>query len=236
MHLNALTRLAGVAVALWVASNVAATTPRAASQAPASTLSLPSRGDTIEAFVPPHWSVENQLRGDLNGDHQPDLALVLVEAESLVPSGDTERKRAIVLLLNAEGGWRRVGFSTSVLQCPTCGGALYGGATAPAHVSLVGGSVIVRQDHGSRNVVEQTFRFRYESATDRFWLIGLDTSDRDRATGRLVKESTNFLTGQKVATESQFDGRTQQFVVRSSTRQRVDRARLALEEVNYEAF
>ena len=186
-------------------------------------------------FVGTAWAIDTQVLGDLNGDRRDDLVLTLQAPATT--TADDERQRALLILLRErDGQLRRAAFAEKLLQCPSCGGAFYGTAEAPAHVSISKGTVIVRQEHGSRNVVEQTFRFRFEPSSDRFWLIGLDLADRDRATGALVQQSTNYLTGQRTVTRSQFDQRTQRFERRSSTRTRVPKDRIPVEDVDYEAY
>jgi hypothetical protein len=103
-------------------------------------------------------------------------------------------------------------------------------------VTIVKGILIVTQERGSRNVVEQTFRFKYDSRTDKFWLIGVDLADRDRATGARAEQSTNFLTGRKIVTQSQFDERLQKYVKKSATESTVSKDRIAIEQVEHEKF
>ena len=43
-------------------------------------------------------------------------------------------------------------------------------------------------------------RFRFESATGKFLLIGFDYSVRDRSTGQVDSESTNYINGDRVTT------------------------------------
>src|SRR5258706_475589 len=200
----------------------------------------PLRGtaSTPSEFIPPGWTVEEQISGDLNGDGNPDLALKLVQdqsrTESAVPGA---RQRALVILLGGMANqWRRAALATKLLQCTTCGGALYGTQEAPAQVAIVSRVLIVKQDHGARNVIGQTFRFRYEAKLEKFLLIGVDLTDRDRATGVLIEESTNFLTGQKLVTKAQFDERRQKYLTKSSRRSRVPVKRIAIEDVDYEHY
>ena len=193
---------------------------------------------TERESVPPGWIVEAQTLGDLNSDKRTDIALTLLQTDSSTDKNVvTERRRALLILLRQlDGRLRRAAFAERLLQCSTCGGAFYGVADAPAKVTIVKGILIVKQEHGSRNVIEQTFRFKYESGTDKFWLIGFDIADRDRATGALVEQSTNFLTGQRIVTKSQFDERVQKYVKKSATRSKVSSDRIAIEQVEHEKF
>jgi hypothetical protein len=193
---------------------------------------------TPSEFIPPGWTVEEQISGDLNGDGKTDLALKLVQEQSRTESAvPAVRQRALVILLGGMAHqWRGAALATKLLQCTTCGGALYGTQEAPAHVAIVNRVLIVKQDHGSRNVVGQTFRFRYQAKLEKFLLIGVDLTDRDRANGALVEESTNFLTGQKLVTNSQFDERRQKYRTKSSRRSRVAVRQIAIEDVDYEHY
>ena len=193
---------------------------------------------TQQEFVPPGWIIEEQIIGDLNGDGRTDHVLQLLQTPaSSTLEAVAERQRALVILLRSQNGdLQRAAFADKLLQCPACGGALYGVTDAPAQVTIAKGILIVKQERGSRNVVEQTFRFKYESRTDKFWLIGVDLADRDRATGARVEQSTNFLTGRKIVTESQFDERLQKYVKKAATESRVSKDRIAIEQVEHEKF
>jgi len=193
---------------------------------------------TPSEFIPLGWTVEEQISGDLNGDGKADIALKLVQERRVTGSAvPTARQRTLLILL---GGmthqWCRAALATKLLQCTTCGGALYGTQEAPAQVTIVNRVLIVKQDHGSRNVIGQTFRFRYDGKLEKFLLIGVDLTDRDRAAGALIEESTNFLTGQKLVTKAQFDERRQKYLTRSSRRSRVRAQRIAIEDVDYEHY
>jgi hypothetical protein len=60
----------------------------------------------------------------------------------------------------------------------------------------------VGQEHGSRDLTNLTYRFRYETQTGKIALIGFDLGDADRLTATLVSESTNYLTGVRITTKS----------------------------------
>ncbi|HEV2911726.1 MAG TPA: hypothetical protein VGX92_00300 [Pyrinomonadaceae bacterium] len=159
--------------------------------------SLPLEADNINGFIPQGWKIEAQVSGDLNRDSLPDYALKLIE-DKPAESGDTHnnRERALLIVLRSkEGKLSLAAVADKLLQCTTCGGAFYGFVDAEANVSIEKGVLVVTQDHGSRNVTEYTYRFRYEPATKRFLFIGMDVVDRDRATGDVVTTSANYLTG-----------------------------------------
>jgi len=159
---------------------------------------IPDVAGDAKDFVPAGWKIEGQVAGDLNADALPDYALKLVEDKPAKNKDDmaTERQRALVIVLrNKDGKLTRAAVTDSLLQCTRCGGAFYGVTEAPANVTIEKGVLIVEQDHGSRELSDLTYRFRYEPQTQRFALIGFDYRTVDRLTTDVITESTNYLTG-----------------------------------------
>ena len=159
---------------------------------------VPAQANAPQKFAPAGWKIEEQVTGDLNGDGRDDYALRLVEDKPEKNSeGDpTERGRALVIALATQGGGlTRAGVATDFLQCTRCGGAFYGFVETPVEVTIEKGVVVVQQDHGSREVTNTTYRFRYEQSTSKFLLIGFDLAETDRATASVTSESINYLTG-----------------------------------------
>jgi hypothetical protein len=193
---------------------------------------VPAEGKNTKQFVPPGWKIEEQVAGDLNGDSLPDFALKLVEdkIEKNSEGDPTERGRALVIVLaNADGKLKRAGVAEALLQCTRCGGAFYGVVESPAEVKIEKGSVVVNQEHGSRELSNLTFRFRYDAASQRFILIGFDYATVDRLTTNSVSESTNYLTGVRVVTRGKGD--------RDTTRKTmIPKKKVFLEEVKSEEF
>ena len=166
---------------------------------------VPAQANSPEKFAPSGWKIEEQIAGDLNGDGISDYALKLVEAkpEKNAEGDPTERGRALVIALaTKDGQLTRAGIADNLLQCTRCGGAFYGVVETPTEVTIENGVVVVQQDHGSREVTNTTYRFRYEPATGKFLLIGFDLANADRATAQVVSESINYLTGAREETRS----------------------------------
>jgi hypothetical protein len=92
-------------------------------------------------------------------------------------------------------------------------------------VKIEKGVIIVEQDHGSRDLTNTAYRFRYDADTQRFILIGFDFADTDRLTGKGVSESTNYLTGVRRVTRGK--------AITSST---ISRQKIFIEDVDYEKF
>jgi hypothetical protein len=159
---------------------------------------VPTQAAAPQKFAPAGWKIEAQITGDLNGDTIPDYALTLVEAkpEKDAEGDPTERGRALVVALATKDGQLiRAGVASSLLQCTRCGGAFYGVVETPVEVTIEKGVVVVQQDHGSREVTNTTYRFRYEPSSGKFLLIGFDLANADRATAQVTSESINYLTG-----------------------------------------
>lgn len=199
---------------------------------------LPVEANDVRDFVPSGWTIEEQVAGDLNGDATADIALKLIQEKRAGASEDevVERRRTLVILFKSGGGkLRRAAVAEKLLQCTSCGGAFYGVSEAPANVKIERGVLVVNQDGGSRNVVERTFRFRYDGASRKFMLIGFDMTDRDRASGEATRESTNFLTGKKEITIIKLStrgGRDQP----KTTNQTVAKKRETIEQFDYENY
>ncbi|MFZ2445716.1 MAG: hypothetical protein WAW37_05120 [Syntrophobacteraceae bacterium] len=87
----------------------------------------------------------------------------------------------------------------------------------------------MHQEHGSRDLATQTYRFRYEPATGKFALLGFDFTSSDRATGKEASESTNYLTGMRVVTRK--DGKKD-----TTSRQSISREKVYIEQVDAEKF
>jgi hypothetical protein len=161
---------------------------------------IPISADNPSLFAPPGWKVEKIARGDLNGDRTLDQAITLIEDRPFKPDDapKPDRNRVLVVVFSDGKKFDRVAVADKLLQCTSCGGSFYGVMDAPVSVTIVRGVLVVRQDHGSREVSESTFRFRHDKATGRMVLIGYDYNYYDRATGETAKESTNYVTGSRV--------------------------------------
>jgi hypothetical protein len=167
---------------------------------------IPAEADSVEKFVPHGWRIEERLIGDLNGDSIPDYALTMVEDRPAKDSDGfpTERQRALVILLQTAGGkLSRAAVADRLLICTRCGGTFYAFVETPANVQIQKGVIVVEQTHGSREVTEMSFKFRYDAASGQFILIGFDYVETDRLTAIVVSESTNYLTGVRIVTRSE---------------------------------
>lgn len=193
---------------------------------------VPAMAKNVAGFVPQGWKLEEDVKGDLNGDGVTDHVLKLIEGKPA--NGDDEMgmgTRAMVIVFADEGGTlRKAAVAPKLLQCSGCGGAFYGAGNAPANVSIKKGVIIVEQDYGSRWVTDMTFRFRYDEQPGMFILIGFDFSSRDRAEGSSSDESTNYLTGTRITTTTTKSNKT------TTKTTKVAKDRMSIEEVDKDKF
>ncbi|MEP7342432.1 MAG: hypothetical protein ABI977_32190 [Acidobacteriota bacterium] len=195
---------------------------------------LPRMAAAVREFVPSGWMIEAQVEGDLNKDSVPDLAITMVEQMPANADKDNlpERQRALLILFKTtDGKLSRAALADKVLLCTRCGGAFYGVVETPANVQIAGGVIIVRQEYGSREVTQETLRFRYDPEAGRFAFIGADVKSNDRATGETVTESTNLLTGVKLTARAKINEKTGKQTPAASKSQRVSRSRKFIEDV-----
>ena len=193
---------------------------------------VPATADSVEKFVPRGWKIEEQIKGDLNADAVSDYVLKLVEDKpDKDASGDaTERGRALVIVVQEKDGTlSRGAVAGKLLQCTRCGGAFYGVVEAPANVEIKNGVIEVNQDHGSRNLTNTYYKFRYDPSLKQFVLIGFDYTDADRLTANVMSESTNYLTGVRITTR----GKGSRDI---KTRTAIPRKQISIEDVDYEEF
>ncbi|HEX3146241.1 MAG TPA: hypothetical protein VHQ64_19865 [Pyrinomonadaceae bacterium] len=186
---------------------------------------IPASGSDTRNFIPQGWKLEEQKAADLDGDGNSDYVLKLIEDKPAKTADDmlNDRARALIVLLSdAKGKLTRAAVADKLLQCTGCGGAFYGFVEAPAEVELDAKGVIsVSQEHGSREVSNTTYKFRYDPAVKRFVLIGFDYVENDRATAKVVSESTNYLTGVRKTNN------------RTAT---ITKTKIFLDDVDYEKF
>jgi len=199
---------------------------------------VPMEGASPTDFVPGGWRIEKQIEGDLNGDSKPDVVLELIE--SLAPTrGDApnERYRALFILMRTETGkLSRIAVADRLLRCSTCFGMLAGPEGGEPDIKILRGVIIINHLWGSRESVESTLRFRYDSQLKRVVLIGEDIKTRDRLLGTTISESSNYLTGVKITEGKCYDERRKQVVNIPPKRESIPMIKKFLEEIDYEDY
>jgi hypothetical protein len=151
--------------------------------------------DTPGGFAPPGWVVETQTTGRIDGDGIDDIVLQLIQRDRPMPSDapPITRNRILVVALGKAGaGYRRVGIGAHLLQCTTCGGALYMGNAPPSDVKLDKGSIVVMQEAGSRVLSTQTWKLRCNAGCSRIVLYQEIDGERDRVEGISSSTETDW--------------------------------------------
>src|ERR1044072_5278636 len=125
---------------------------------------VPAIADSPAKFAPSGWKVEEQVSGDLNGDGVSDYTWTRVEDKPATDSEGTatERARALVVVLQTGGKLVRAAVADKLLQCTRCGGAFFGVTESQANAAIEKGVIVLDQDHGSRNLTNTTYRFRFD--------------------------------------------------------------------------
>lgn len=189
---------------------------------------IPREGHALQDFVPRGWTVEQEVSGELNGDGAADLAAILVEN---IPDKDkddamSERQRGLIILLSAPGNsYRLAGTNDGILQCTTCGGVKGG-----VGMEIKKGVVIISQMSGSREFTHVTWRFRHDTKTARFLLIGKDVETGDSILGTGTQESFNYLNGKKIVETYRYDKTGERKITLASKKEAITKSALFLEE------
>lgn len=211
--------------------------PAWAQPAPLDLSKVPQEGKTEQDFVPAGWKLDATAKGDLDKNGKEDVVLELVEEQPQGTPEDevSERSRALVVLLAADGGkLRRAGASNKVLYCTTCQGALGTGQGGVTKVEK--GVLLVDQMSGSREMVHTVLRFRYDAKERKFVLIGEDVEHADRAAGTSTVESTNLLTGAKITEQREYNPKTDKNVVVSTKKSKVAVRKRYLEDADISTY
>ncbi|HEY0027300.1 MAG TPA: hypothetical protein VGC35_05475 [Allosphingosinicella sp.] len=156
--------------------------------------SLPDIAANASAFAPRGWAVETQVRGNLNGDSLPDLALVLTRGDTAPRQGQREAnpnpRMLVVAWGRATGGYALAIRNTAFLPRKRPPNGL-----SSDWVTFEDGSLEV--DHGRLRVTieylrgHRSFSFGWRQGALR--LIGFDTVGVSGA-GCMDELSINFLT------------------------------------------
>ena len=189
---------------------------------------LPVESATAGDFVPQDWVIEEEVSGDLNGDSAPDVVIKLVEKKAPDSDGLNPpfRQRALLILFKLPNGrLRRVAFADKVLRCGLCM------EDDPPEIEIAKGMIIITLDYGGHAVANETYRFKFDSRTKRFALIGMDYEVLNLRDDRGYEESTNFLTGVKITALQRHDERKNADVIVSKKRERIVTKKRFIEDV-----
>lgn len=160
-------------------------------------------GEKVSDFLPPHWQIMGQAKGDLNGDKIDDLALVIKGNEARFKQKndglgsdlfDTNPRMLLILFKDSNAdAYNLVEKSNKIIPIPD----------SPTmeepfeKVSIKNGMLqldfSVFYSAGSWTSSNTSYKFRWQNKT--FVLIGADSGETQRNTGETNAYSYNFLTG-----------------------------------------
>jgi len=191
---------------------------------------LPVESATAGDFVPKGWEIEEEINGDLNGDSIPDVVIKLVEEKppDFDESDPPIRRRALLILFKLpDGRLRREAFADKVLlyQCQ-CHGSCY-----KQDIEIANGVIIISQCEGGTIITAETDRFKFDSRTKRFALIGMDYDFWNMRDDWGYSESTNFFTRIKITTVKRYNEKKNTDVIVSKKRGRIVTKKRFIEDV-----
>jgi len=131
----------------------------------------------------------------------------------------------LILFKLPDGRLRRVAFADKVLQCGFCM------EDDPPDVEIAKGVIIITLVYGGHAMSNETYRFKFDSRTERFAMIGMDYDVLNLRDDRGYSESTNFLTGVKIATVKRYNEKKNADVIVSKKRERIVSKKRFIEDV-----
>ncbi len=206
-----------VAVIAWDATPEAA---RAELEIPPVTYpQLAGHAVSSEEFVPAGWRLETELTGDMNGDGEPDVVLVLEQTDSrnVVPNDalgpnpfDTNPRILAVAFAAVAGGFDLALENHTLIprpEYPTLEDPLDPESVQPGGVELESGVMRVTlgrfSSAGGWGMGRTAYAFRFQNG--RFELIGYDSFDVRRNLGTIEEISINFSSRRMKTTRSSIE-------------------------------
>ena len=134
-------------------------------------------------FAPDPSRIRMERRGDLDGDGDEDVLLVLAPAAGADARFDP--RTLLVLLRGADGRLARAFENPEAIPCERCGGMM---GDPLQDISIDKSGFTMRLEGGSREVWSQEFRFDY-SRRDAMWmLVSIEEEGADRMTGNTARK------------------------------------------------
>lgn len=171
---------------------------------------LAAKGATAQAFVPAGWTLESEVKGDLDKDGADDLALVLRMAdpanvikpyEDMDTTLDTNPRMLAVALAEKAGGFR-LGFENHTLIPRNVNASQDDPLSESGGVSIEKGTLKVGlylfMSAGGWDAGNTSFTFRIEK--EKLRLIGYDSLNLNRGSGKIDEVSINLLTAKVILT------------------------------------
>jgi hypothetical protein len=174
---------------------------------------LPTSATTAAGFVPPGWTLERSVQGDLNRDGKPDIAAVLkgadpnciVHIDGISTPLDTN-PRVLLVAFGQAGGYRLHLANKAVI--PRLDDRYMDDPLNPEAFAIRGDvlrlGLAYWRSMGGWTTWTSTLSFRWDG--ERLRLIGFDKESLQRNSGQTEVVSANFLTGRaRITTGSMED-------------------------------
>lgn len=162
-------------------------------------------------FVPKGWTIMGEAEGDLNGDKQKDIVLVIkgndpkfiTKHDFLGTNPFDTNPRMLAILFRENDGYKLVQQSNSFIAM-----ADYPTMSEPFQAVTIKNGVLqfdfeMFMSAGGWGMSNQNYKFRYQNG--KFELIGADKTDAQRNTGETNSRSYNFVTGKVKITSGNFE-------------------------------
>ncbi|MCU4317315.1 hypothetical protein [Acinetobacter bereziniae] len=163
----------------------------------------------LQGFVPKGWKILGKAEGDLNGDQQPDLALIIentdpkniVHHDSYDKNSENQRlnlnERKLLVLFKDDQTYHQIASNDSLPRENSNEKKCLIDPLIVDHSPIIqNGLLKISLNFGFRceswEVFNNLYSFRYQNQA--FYLIGYDLHYFDRPSGNSRSESTDFLT------------------------------------------
>jgi hypothetical protein len=134
-------------------------------------------GADIARFVSNDAMVRMEKRGDLDGDGDQDVLLVLQKKAQ----AESAPRALIVLQGAADGSFEKVIENPNAILCQSCGGMM---GDPLSDITIQSGGFVLTFEGGSRELWSRTYRFAYSTAEGDWNLKRIDMKVLDRVDGR----------------------------------------------------
>lgn len=143
----------------------------------APTPTSPGIGADITRFVPNDTMVRMVKRGDLDGDGDQDVLLVLEKKAQ----AESAPRTLLILQSTAGDSLEKVVENPNAILCPSCGGTM---GDPLSDMSIHAGGFELAFEGGSRELWSRTYSFAYSKTEDDWHLERIDIKVLDRIDGR----------------------------------------------------